>query len=216
MQAGGSSPQEPPSRAAYAPTPMKTSWTDGELRYSYSELDDLELFVELLAKDSVCEHVFFGPNSREMTLGFFEPLVKPMCASLERGEAPEAHVFTLRRAADDSFVGQCAVIPVAFGRDHYQIGYQIDEPFWRQGIGTRAAEFTLHHGFGTLGADRLSADCLSSNAGSVRILTKCGFKQEGHQRRQFWARGAYHDQRLFGLLREEVTLDLGELAARYS
>ncbi len=195
---------------------MKTTWTDGVLRYSYTELDDLELFAAMLAKETVCEHVFFGPNSREMTMGFFEPLVQPMCASLARGEAPQGHVFTLRRADDDEFVGQCAVLPVAFGRDHYQIGYQIDDPFWRQGIGTRAAEFAVHHGFRTLRTDRLSADCLSSNLGSERILTRCGFRREGHQRRQFWARGAYHDQLLFGLLREEVTLDLEALAARYA
>ncbi len=47
--------------------------------------------------------------------------------------------------------------------------------------GTRK-QFLLHFGFGVLGADRLSAECLATNDGSTRILETCGFKLEGRQR----------------------------------
>lgn len=194
---------------------MQTNWTDDNLTFGYSTLEDLEPFSTMLAKERVCEHVFFGPNSHEETLGFFQPLLEPMCQAISAGRRPDVHVFTIRRVDDDRFLGQCALIPVMFARDHYQIGFQLEDHAWRQGIGTRACEFLLQFGFRILGADRLGAECLASNAGSRRILEKCGFQQEGHQRRQFHARGAYHDQLLFGLLREEVGLDLDALGERF-
>jgi RimJ/RimL family protein N-acetyltransferase len=194
---------------------MQTDWKDDVLSFRYATVEDIDDYATMLAKHTVCEHVFFGPNSRDETAGFFEPLISPMQASIREGERPVNHVFTLRDAADGRFVGQCASIAVAFARDHYQIGYQIDDTWWRRGLGSRACEFLLHFGFGVLGADRLSAECLATNAGSTRILEKCGFTREGRQRRQFFARDQHHDQLLFGLLREDVAVDLEALAGRY-
>jgi ribosomal-protein-alanine N-acetyltransferase len=194
---------------------MRTTWKDDTLCFSYATVEDIDEYATMLAKDTVCEHVVFGPNSREETLGFFEPLIVPMQESIKSGERPGNHVFTLRAAADNRFVGQCASMTSAFARDHYQIGYQLDDGWWRAGLGTRVCEFLLHFGFGLLGADRLSAECLASNAGSIRILETCGFTLEGRQRRQFFSRGRHHDQLLFGLLREDVAVDLAALAERY-
>ena len=194
---------------------MQTTWKDDRLSFCYATVDDIEDFAAMLAKDTVCEHVAFGPNSREETAGFFKPLIVPMQESISCGERPANHVFTLRDATDGRFVGQCASIAAAFSRDHYQIGFQLDDAWWTLGLGTRACEFLLHFGFGVLGADRLSAECLATNAGSTRILEKCGFALEGRQRRQFFSRDQHHDQLLFGLLREDVTADLEALAKRY-
>ena len=158
---------------------MQTAWTDGVLQYSYIKPTELEEITAMLAKPSVCEHVYFGPNSPEETRAYFMPLIEPIQASLERDELPDNHVFTIRDARDSTFVGECALMPVMFGDGNYTIGYQFDEPYWGRGYGTRACEFILWYGFRTLGARRLSGDTLGSNVGSARIMEKCGFKREG-------------------------------------
>ena len=194
---------------------MQTTWTDGVLQYSYIKPTELDEITAMLAKPSVCEHVYFGPNSPEETRAYFMPLIEPIQASLKRDELPDSHVFTIRDARDSTFVGECALMPVMFGDGNYTIGYQFDEPYWGRGYGTRACEFILWYGFRQLGARRLSGDTLGSNVGSARIMEKCGFKREGSRRNYYSARKQVHDDVLFGLLREELALDLTELAARF-
>jgi RimJ/RimL family protein N-acetyltransferase len=43
----------------------------------------------------------------------------------------------------------------------------------------------------------------SSNRRAIAAYKACGFVEEGRQRQQHWARGAYHDVVLMGILREE-------------
>ncbi len=192
---------------------MNTVWTDGVLRFSYMDSTEVELVATMLAKPSVCAHVFFGPNTIEETRAFFLPLVEPMQESLQRDERPQCHVFTVREAATGDFVGECAVIPVMFGSGNFTIGYQLDEPFWRRGYGTRACEFVVWFGFTVLKAHRLSGDTLGSNAGSCRIMERCGFRREGVQRQYYFARGELHDNVLYGLLREESRPALARLSS---
>ena len=194
---------------------LTLTWTDGVLQFSYTQPEDLAPIAAMLAKASVCEHVFFGPNAPDETRAYFIPLIEPMQASLKRDEMPEGHVFTIREAKGSEFVGECALLPVMFGEGNYTIGYQLDEPYWRRGYGTRACQFVLWYGFFKLGARRLSGDTLRTNAGSARIMEKCGFKQEGVQNRYYLARGQAHDNVLFGLLREELPFDLDEMTSRF-
>ncbi|MCG8418002.1 MAG: GNAT family N-acetyltransferase [Proteobacteria bacterium] len=198
---------------------MNSAWTDGELWFSYTQLEEIDEIGQMLAKESVCEHMFFGPNTLEETRDYFLPLVQPMQDAVDQGELPGAHVFTIRRPAarpdDRAFVGQCAALPVAYGRGNYVIGYQLDEPFWGQGYGTRACLFLIWYCFDVLAAHRLSGDCLASNPGSARIMEKCGFQREGAQRHYYHSRGRLHDILLYGLLRGELTRDLGQLRTQF-
>ena len=121
----------------------------------------------------------------------------------------------MRQSTTADFVGECALDPVMFGTGNFTIGYQLDEPFWRRGYGTRVCEFLVWYGFSVLEAHRLSGDTLASNVGSSRIMEQCGFRREGVQRQYYSARGELHDNVLYGLLREESRLSLERLSSRY-
>ena len=138
-----------------------------------------------------------------------------LLAWAEEQRVQNVHVFTIREAHNTEFIGECALLPVMFGDGNYTIGYQLDEPYWGRGYGTRACEFIIWYGFFKLGARRLSGDTLGSNVGSARIMEKCGFTKEGMQSRYYLARGQVHDNVLFGLLREELTFDLDEMTSRF-
>jgi ribosomal-protein-alanine N-acetyltransferase len=194
---------------------MNTNWNDGRLSFAYTQLAELEEIARMLAKESVCEQVFFGPNSSEETYNYFFPLLEPMQRALNREESPDAHLFTIRRQSDGTFVGQCALLPVAFSPAHYLAGYQLDDLWWNKGYGTRSCEFLVWFAFSRLKARRLSGDCLDSNRASARILEKCGFRKEGIQRDYYQSSGQFRDNLLFGLLSEENTLNLEELGRRF-
>jgi ribosomal-protein-alanine N-acetyltransferase len=191
-------------------------WIENDLTWSYATLEDLDEIAAMLAKPSVCEHVYFGPNTSEETRDYFEPLVKPMQEALATGETPDAHIFTIRSSDDGSFVGQCALVSVAFGTGNFTIGYQFDEPAWGRGYGSRACEFLVWYGFDVLDARRLSGDCLATNAASARIMEKSGFTPEGALREYYLVDGEPRDNLHFGLLRSEVGDDrLADLRDRF-
>ncbi|MCA9662589.1 MAG: GNAT family N-acetyltransferase [Myxococcales bacterium] len=194
---------------------IRTRWYDParDLEIRYATPADIADVADMLAMPEVCEHVFFGPNSREETEAYFGPDIAAAEAALARGARPDAHEFVIRRGG--AFVGQCACVPVAFGAGNYAIGYQLLPTYWRQGIGGWAGEFLLWFGLEVLGARRLSAECLATNAGSIRILERCGLAREGLQRAYFRSRGRDHDQLLFGLLAADNRRDLRAIAARF-
>ena len=194
---------------------MHKAWTDGVLRFSYTVPEELDHISTMLAKESVCEHVYFGPNSPEETESYFMPLIRPMQAALRGDRLPENHIFSIREEVGSAFVGECALLPVMFGEGNYTIGYQLDDLHWRRGYGTRACEFVVWYGFAQLGARRLSGDTMSSNPGSARIMEKCGFGHEGVRRGYYMVGQHAGDDVLFGMLREECTLDLEEMTSRF-
>lgn len=181
------------------------------LTFTYLTRDDIPAIARMLAKERVCEWLFFGPNTPETTESYFLPLVEGIEAALAGGQTPECPVFTIREEETVAFVGQCALFPVEFSPGAYLIGYQLDDPFWGMGYGTEACEFLVHVGFNLLGGYRLNGDCAAGNIASVRVMEKCGFVEEGRQRKYWHARGDYHDRLLFGLLRED--LPEGKLSA---
>jgi ribosomal-protein-alanine N-acetyltransferase len=189
-------------------------WTDDDLEWTYTTLNDLALIGGMLTKETVSEHLFFGPNTLEETRVYFTPLVEPMQEALGEGRQPENHLFTIRRT-DGGFVGQCALVGVGFGSNNYTIGYQLDDPWWRRGYGTRACEFLVWYGFDVLGARRLSGDCIATNTGSARIMEGRGFLLEGTHRGYYLKNGDPRDNLLYGLMREELDLELTVFRERF-
>jgi len=187
---------------------METQWTNGELTFSYMTESHMEAVIAMLAKESVCRHMFFGPNSPEDTRGYFGPQVQQIAEALEKQELPPVHDFVIHETKSGVFVGQCGIIPVDFAPDNVLIGYQFDEPFWGRGYGYSAGRFIVQYAFSRLGAFRLTGDCMGENLGSARIMEKCGFSPEGRQRKHWLKAGERRDNLLFGLLREDMDEEL--------
>jgi ribosomal-protein-alanine N-acetyltransferase len=177
----------------------KITFERSGVTFTYVSEADLPDIIVMLAKNSVCEFVFFGPNTEQETRAYFEPLVESIQTALAKGERPAEHVFTIRR--DGQFLGQCALLPVAFSLDNYLIGFTIDDAHWRQGNGTIACRFLIDFAFMVLNARRISSDCMEGNIGSRKIMENCGFQFEGTQK-QYWNKnGQIFDNLLFGLLK---------------
>ena len=187
---------------------MQTTWTSSTLTFSYITLEDLIPIAEMLAKESVCRWLFFGPNTSEATYAYFLPFVDENSLARTEKRMPGHFVFTIRNRETGAFIGQCALLAEDFSPGAYLVGYQIDDPYWKRGIGSEALTFLVWFAFRIAGAYRLNADAAAGNLGSVRVLETGGFIPEGRQRKYWHARGEYHDRLLFGLLAEEVEDDV--------
>jgi len=59
-----------------------------------------------------------------------------------------------------------------------EVGYNLSEPFWRQGYGYECAMGWLKFGFENHDLERIVAVAMPENTGSWKIMEKCGMKYE--------------------------------------
>lgn len=81
---------------------------------------------------------------------------------------------------------------VAVYRDYRGNGYAVD-----------AVRMLLKYGFWEQRYQKCNSVCFHTNEGSIRMHEKLGFVGEGRIRRNCFFNGAYHDDVLFGMTREE-------------
>ena len=78
-----------------------------------------------------------------------------------------------------------------------------DKAYWSKGYGTEAARLIIKYGFEQLNLHRISSSVYSFNQRSFRMHLKVGFTEEGRRKENLFKNGAYYDEVVFGLLRED-------------
>jgi RimJ/RimL family protein N-acetyltransferase len=75
------------------------------------------------------------------------------------------------------------VIGLVIQKDVYkksaEIGYWIGEPFWGNGIATKAVKLITEYGFDKLNLNRIYTGVFEYNTASMKVLEKNGFEKEG-------------------------------------
>jgi RimJ/RimL family protein N-acetyltransferase len=76
------------------------------------------------------------------------------------------------------------VVGLSFHEDRPpELGYWLGEPFWGKGYMTEAAKALVEAAHQTGHYGKIGARALESNAGSVNVLTKLGFKRKGAKKK---------------------------------
>jgi RimJ/RimL family protein N-acetyltransferase len=83
-----------------------------------------------------------------------------------------------------------------------EIGYWLGEPFWGQGIATRAVRALTEWVFATSPLVRLYAHVFEWNPASARVLEKAGYTLEGRLRRSVLKEGQLIDQLMYAIVRD--------------
>jgi ribosomal-protein-alanine N-acetyltransferase len=101
----------------------------------------------------------------------------------------------------------CGGIGLHGGKDvcryNAEIGYWLSEQHWGKGITTEAVELLVRFGFEKFSWTRIYAGIFSSNLASIKVLEKCGFKQEASFKKSVKKRGEYLDEHVYAILKEE-------------
>lgn len=80
-----------------------------------------------------------------------------------------------------------------------EMGYWLGQPFWGQGIVSRAINQVVRYGFEYLPVERIFAVPFGSNLASQRVLEKNGFVLEAHLRATIIKNGRYEDEMIFAI-----------------
>jgi RimJ/RimL family protein N-acetyltransferase len=139
----------------------------------------------------------WGPNAEAETHAF---LAQALAAA--RAEPRSDFGLLVEQRADLRVVGGCG-IRTALREREWEIGYVFAREAWGRGLATETVRALVAFGFESLGAHRLRAGVFPGNGASARVLEKLGFTCEGQARRTIFARGEWHDERVFALLEDE-------------
>ena len=103
---------------------------------------------------------------------------------------------------DNVIIGTCGYSGWNKNRLRAEIGYELSQAYWRQGIMTKALSAVIEYGFEKMQLNRIEATVMLPNIASMELLRKFGFQEEGILReRGFW-KGNFHDLKMFALLKK--------------
>jgi RimJ/RimL family protein N-acetyltransferase len=127
-----------------------------------------------------------------------------LIAAYAAGDAsrPGWFQWAIERVDHPGIVGD---IGVDLNRDGMQavIGYTVAQAFQGRGYATEIIARLVEHLLVERGLHRLTAECDTRNAASVRLLERLGFRREGHMRSSTWINGEWCDDYVYALLADE-------------
>ena len=85
------------------------------------------------------------------------------------------------------------------------MGYWIGKPYAGQGYMTEAIGLTLQYAFTTLGLHRVEASIMTTNAASIALVRRCGFRLEGVSKRYFRIGGRFRDHERWAITVEDLS-----------
>lgn len=93
----------------------------------------------------------------------------------------------------------------AYSKEHKraEIGFDLLKSHWGKGIMIEAVGALIRYGFDELELNRIEATVDPNNERSIRLLERTGFKNEGRLRERYFYKGRYHDELVFGILKED-------------
>lgn len=90
-----------------------------------------------------------------------------------------------------------------------------DKEEWSKGYATEARMLALRFAFYERGMNRVWATVIDTNTASIKMNEKCGFKREGVMRQSVYKDGAFHDQIIMSILRDEFDAVYEEYQKKY-
>lgn len=160
-----------------------------------SDFDDI---VKMLEDPNVNKFLFFAPSPIEVYEAFFSPIIDNTQQTVKQNEWPESPTFIIRDN-DGRYMGMIGISQVMMLAGNFDVGHQLPQHAWGQGIGTLGCQFATTLAFEQLGAHKVCADCYASNTGSVHVLEKAGFELEGRQKDYYQIDGGFDDRLWFGM-----------------
>lgn len=84
-----------------------------------------------------------------------------------------------------------------------EAGFAISNKYWNNGYTTEAFKEVIKFGFQKLNLNRIEATCKLNNFASEKVMIKCGLTYEGIMREKLFAKGEFHDLKLYSILKSE-------------
>ncbi|WP_245807668.1 GNAT family N-acetyltransferase [Halobacillus massiliensis] len=164
-------------------------------KISKSDVNDMYAYG---SNPLVSEYVTWETHTcQEDTEGFIDLI-------LEGYLNKEKALWAMELKANGKMAGTIDFVSIDKKHRSGELGYVLSDKFWGQGLTTEASRKVIEFGITELGLERIQARCLAENIGSQRVMEKAGMTFEGTLRKGFFAKGKFHDLKVYSILREEL------------
>ncbi|MGE6204531.1 GNAT family N-acetyltransferase [Guptibacillus hwajinpoensis] len=158
---------------------------------------DIPAIFEYGSNPNVSEHVSWETHqSIEDTRGFVEMI-------LDGYRQKNKALWGMELKSTGQLVGTIDFVTIQEKHRKAEIGYVLAEDCWGKGYMTEAAQKIIAYGFNELELERIQARCFVANKGSARVMEKAGMTFEGIMRRAMFAKGKFHDLKIYSILSDE-------------
>ena len=186
---------EPPA----APATVRPYWLGRRVRLRPLHADDADAWLAEERGDPEASHYLnYGtplPKSRRDAEGF-------VARFAEFGSRDERIMWSIETLAGD-LIGGINLHSMDLKNGTFQTGTRIHRAQRGSGYGLEAKVIVLRYAFHELRYQKYEVRCLATNDAMVRHMARLGATLEGRLRRHVFTQGAFVDELLYGLLREE-------------
>lgn len=138
--------------------------------------DDLDALFALYSDKETRQYF---PNGTDGTLTYEE--TKEVIERFLQGhpDQPELGLWATIHKETNQFIGRCGLLPQTVEeRAEVEVGYLLNKNYWRQGLGTEAAQAILKYGFEQLHLARLICMIDPDNQASIKVAIHIGMTLE--------------------------------------
>jgi ribosomal-protein-alanine N-acetyltransferase len=135
-------------------------------------VDDAPQLHEALYRDPEAMRFIGGPHSVQATRQGIERYI-------DQQERSGFSFWAVEERESGFIVGEAGLFPLNARGPDTELGYAFGRSAWGRGYATEVGEAILAEAFGPLGLDRVVALAKRQNRGSLNVLRKLGFREQG-------------------------------------
>jgi len=173
------------------------------------KLQTARLVLRLLRLSDIKDMLAYATDPEISLLGMWDPLRDHQDAhddisqSINAAKQGKVYPWAIEHRREGRMIGRIDLYGIDRQAARAEFGYALNRDYWGHGFATEAARRVIKFAFEDLKFNRLSAECLPFNTGSIQVLKKCGLRQEGVRREYVYINGHYSDLLMYSILRAE-------------
>lgn len=116
----------------------------------------------------------------------------------------KAFIFAIEAKTDNQLIGGTSLFNINWTHRSTEAGIAIFNPEnWGKGYGQEAMNLSLGFAFRNLNLNRVELDTFDFNTRALKCYLNVGFKEVGRRRNARFIDGAYHDDIIMDILKDE-------------
>lgn len=159
--------------------------------------DDLESLLDYYSDPEVARYIPWEPWSRAEAEEHLQRRLRR--TGIDRPDSALALVVECRQRV----IGDVVLWPADETLARGEMGWALHPAAAGHGYATEAVQALIGVAFGTYGMRRVIAQVDSRNAASAKLCERVGMQREAYLRQDFWTKGEWTDNVIYGLLAKE-------------
>jgi [ribosomal protein S5]-alanine N-acetyltransferase len=177
--------------------------TERLLLRNFSE-NDANAIYEIFSNESVAE---FYDSEAFTHIDQAKSFVNSRIRLNEEGGIRAFRWAICMKSEPNIVIGSCGFHSANKSFSSFEIGYELNQSYWRKNIAFEAVDAMLNYCFVNdfpFSINRISATTNLDSTRSIKLLCRLGFTEEGVLRQYGYWKNKFHDVRLFSILQSEA------------